>query len=54
MLFRSCSGRLWAFADGKKIEIGKVPAVSAVVDGPAGELYALAYNEGRIVRLDPA
>ena len=49
-----CSGRLWAFANGKKIEIGNVPAVSAVVDGPSGELYALAYNEGRIVRLDPA
>ena len=49
-----CSGRLWAFANGNQVEIGNVPALSAVADGPSGELYALAYNEGRIVRLDPA
>jgi glucose/arabinose dehydrogenase len=61
-----CSGRVWAFqygtsaqfgatlANGDLIELGKVPAVSAIVDGPDGELYALAYNDGALVRLTAA
>jgi len=28
--------------------------VSAIVDGPDGELYALAYNDGALMRIDAA
>lgn len=61
-----CSGRVWAFrfgttaqfgatiADGELVELGSVAAVSAVLEGPQGELYALAYNDGALMRIDAA
>jgi glucose/arabinose dehydrogenase len=61
-----CSGRVWAFrfgttaqfgatrADGELVELGRVAAVSAVLEGPQGELYALAYNDGALMRIDAA
>ena len=36
------------------LTLGNVGSVSAVVDGPNGELYVLAYNSGSIFRIDPA
>ena len=61
-----CSGRLWgldttsvtASADGpvgtpRVVELGRVPGLVAVVDGPDGDIYALSIN-GPVVRLAPA
>ena len=36
------------------LTLGNVGSVSAIVDGPNGELYVLAYNAGSILRIDPA
>ncbi len=36
------------------LTLGNVGSVSAIVDGPNGELYVLAYNSGSILRIDPA
>lgn len=65
-----CSGRLWAFrsdgdsttsgatagitAAGSLVELGVIPAVSAIVDGPDGQLYGLAYNDGALWRIGAA
>ena len=61
-----CSGRVWALdttsvastPDGpvgepKIIDIATVPALTAVVEGPSGDIYALSL-EGPIYRLAPA
>ena len=57
-----CAGRVWAIevlgtgfemAPGRHVELGQLPSVTAVVDGPQGEVYALS-REGPVVRLDPA
>lgn len=36
------------------LELGNVGSVSAVVDGPDGALYVLAYQSGALLRIDPA
>ncbi len=36
------------------LTLGNVGSVSAIVDGPNGELYVLAYNAGSILRVDAA
>jgi glucose/arabinose dehydrogenase len=55
-----CAGRLWALEvlgagysmeAGRLVDLGALPAVTAVVDGPAGEVFALS-GEGAVVRLD--
>lgn len=61
-----CSGRMWALdttsvastpdgpvGDPVIVEIGTVPALSAVVEGPFGDIYALSLG-GEIFRLAPA
>jgi hypothetical protein len=57
-----CAGRVWALEvlgegssmrPGREIDLGEVPSLTAVVDGPQGELYALSL-QGEVVRLDPA
>ncbi len=61
-----CSGRMWALdttsvtstPDGPLgeptiVEIGTVPALSAVVEGPFGDIYALSLS-GTVFRLAPA
>ena len=57
-----CSGQLWALevlgvgaslAPGRQVDLGEVPSLTAVVDGPQGELYALS-GRGPVLRLDPA
>ena len=56
-----CAGRVWALevlgegddmTPGRQVDLGELPAVTAVVDGPAGEVYALS-GQGAVVRLDP-
>jgi glucose/arabinose dehydrogenase len=61
-----CSGRVWAFADGEPtsvagisavgriIELGVIPSVSAIVDGPDGRLYGLDYNNGAVWQIGAA
>ena len=57
-----CTGlaKLWALevigagpdiAAGRNLELGNVPSLTAVVDGPDGELYALSQS-GPVLRLD--
>ena len=57
-----CSGTVWALevtgegasmAAGRNVTIGTVAGLTAVVDGPNGELYALS-QEGPVLRLDAA
>ncbi len=57
-----CAGRVWALEvlgtgasmeAGRQVDLGALPAVTAVVDGPQGEVYALS-GQGAVVRLDPA
>ena len=36
------------------LTLGSVGSVSAIADGPNGELYVLAYNSGRVLRIDAA
>jgi hypothetical protein len=57
-----CAGRLWALevlgegddmAPGRQVDLGELPAITAVVDGPAGEVFALS-GQGPVVRLDAA
>ena len=36
------------------LTLGNVGSVSAIADGPNGELYVLAYNSGTILRIDAA
>jgi glucose/arabinose dehydrogenase len=56
-----CAGRVWALevlgegadlAAGRQVDLGELPAITAVVDGPRGEVYAIS-GQGSIVRLDP-
>ncbi len=55
-----CSGTVWALevtgdgpamAPGRNLELGNVTSLTAVVDGPDGELYALS-QAGPVLRLD--
>ena len=57
-----CTGTVWALeptgegealAAGRNVEIGTVGGLTAIVDGPNGELYALS-QPGPIYRLDPS
>jgi glucose/arabinose dehydrogenase len=57
-----CSGQVWALqvqgegpamAAGRTVELGEVASATAVVDGPAGELFVLSAS-GDVLRLDPA
>ena len=57
-----CAGQVWALevlgegaemAPGRQVDLGELPAITAVVDGPDGALYVLS-QRGSIVRLDPA
>jgi glucose/arabinose dehydrogenase len=57
-----CSGMVWALevtgagaaiAAGRTVELPSVEAPTAVVDGPAGEVYILSAS-GPVYRLDPA
>ena len=57
-----CSGSVWALevtgegadvAAGRTVELPSVEAPTAVVDGPAGEVYILS-AAGPVLRLDPA
>jgi glucose/arabinose dehydrogenase len=57
-----CSGLVWALevtgegadvAAGRTVELPSVEAPTAVVDGPAGEVYVLSAS-GNVHRLDPA
>ena len=56
-----CSGEVWALevtgegaalAPGRQVLLGEVPAVTAVVDGPDGEVYVLS-GAGPVIRLEP-
>ena len=56
-----CAGRVWALevlgegddmTPGRQVDLGELPAITAVVDGPAGEVYVLS-GQGAVVRLDP-
>ena len=47
-----CSARATTLTPGRHVDLGELPAVTAVVDGPAGEVYALS-QQGAVVRLDP-
>jgi glucose/arabinose dehydrogenase len=57
-----CAGRLWALEvlgegssmrPGRQVDLGELAAVTTVVGGPDGEVYALSL-QGPVVRLDPA
>ena len=57
-----CSGKVWALevtgegadiAAGRTVELPSVDAPTAVVDGPAGEVYILSAS-GPVYRVDPA
>jgi glucose/arabinose dehydrogenase len=57
-----CSGRLWALEvtgssdalePGEVVELANLEAVTAVVDGPDGEVYVLSHG-GEVRRIDPA
>lgn len=57
-----CAGTVWALqvlgegpslAAGRVVELGELPGLTAVAEGPEGELYALS-QQGPVVRLDPA
>ncbi len=57
-----CTGEIWALevlgegtamAPGRQVTLGPLPAITAAVDGPHGEVYVLS-QEGSVVRLDPA
>jgi sugar lactone lactonase YvrE len=57
-----CSGQVWALevigdgsslAPGRTVELGRLPSVTAVVDGPGGEVYVVS-GGGELARLDPA
>jgi glucose/arabinose dehydrogenase len=57
-----CSGDLWAvevlgegaaMAPGRQVELGNVPSLAEVVEGPQGEVYAVSLS-GTVLRLDPA
>jgi glucose/arabinose dehydrogenase len=56
-----CAGQLWALEvvgdgaamrPGRQVDLGELAAVTAVVGGPDGEVYALSL-QGPVVRLDP-
>jgi len=42
-----------AMTAGRQVDLGELPALTAVVDGPDGAVYALS-QQGPIVRVDPA
>jgi hypothetical protein len=55
-----CAGMVWALEvlgtgtsmeAGRQVELGPLPAVTAVVEGPQAEVYVLS-GEGSVVRLD--
>ena len=55
-----CSGTVWALevtgegpalAAGRNVQIGNVESLTAIVDGPAGELYALSQS-GPVYRIE--
>jgi glucose/arabinose dehydrogenase len=57
-----CAGTIWAIevlgsgfemTPGRQVVLGELPAITAVVDGPEGEVYVLS-QQGPVVRLDPA
>jgi glucose/arabinose dehydrogenase len=57
-----CSGDLWAvevlgegaaMRPGRQVELGDVPSLAEVVEGPEGEVYAVSL-QGAVLRLDPA
>jgi hypothetical protein len=47
------SGEGPTIAAGRVIELGALPSLTAVVDGPDGTIYALS-QDGPVMRLDPA
>ena len=56
-----CTGVIWALevtgdgsslTAGRRVDLGELPSLTAVVDGPQGEVYALS-GQGPVVRLDP-
>jgi glucose/arabinose dehydrogenase len=56
-----CSGDLWAvevlgegasMRPGRQVELGNVPSLAEVVEGPDGEVYAVSL-QGAVLRLDP-
>jgi glucose/arabinose dehydrogenase len=56
-----CSGDLWALevlgegaamTPGRQVELGNVPSLAEVVEGPQGEVYAVSLS-GTVLRLDP-
>ncbi|MBI4884313.1 MAG: PQQ-dependent sugar dehydrogenase [Actinobacteria bacterium] len=54
-----CSGNVVALngvlgASPTVVTLGNVGSVSAISDGPDGELYILAYNSGAVLRIDAA
>ena len=46
-----CSATGNDLTPGRQVDLGELPAVTAVVDGPGGEVYALS-QQGAVVRLD--
>lgn len=57
-----CTGQVWALevideggtlTAGRQVDLGPLTSITAVVAGPAGEVYALS-KRGPVVRLDPA
>ena len=53
-----CSGKVWALSvtndSSQLLTLGDTGNVSAICDGPDGELYVLAYKVGSLLRIDAA
>ncbi len=54
-----CTGNVWALSAvpggaPAVVTLGNAGSVSAIVEGPDGELYVLSYGDGIVLRIDPA
>lgn len=54
-----CAGDVWAISATQGVTpnlltLGNAGSISAIVDGPDGELYVLAYGSGSVLRIDAA
>jgi len=54
-----CTGTVWGLlaipgTPARLVTLGNASSVSAIADGPDGELYVLNYGNGTILRVDAA
>ena len=54
-----CSGSVWGLlavpgTAAQLVTLGNAGSVSAIADGPDGELYVLSYSDGKVLRIDTA